>query len=291
MSLFQLTTDEATPVIQRSIASVSPRNGNGDRNGHASHLPWNRGTQPAAIDRQVNRPVVFPSGRAACPPLAGGTNGHEAIARQDAADMACLCRDEDAALTRLMRRHARRLEGVIARILKDRTEAADVVEETFIRVHQHRHRFDLRARFSTWLYTIALNLARNRLRHRARQPEVIPLDELSVEELETQQRVPFRESAPDLYLEHEEDMRGLEDSLAALPPKLSEAVRLFAYDELSQIEISSVLHCSPKAVESRLYHARKILRADFERFLRPPRDWLSVGPFKPQQQNKIEIKT
>jgi RNA polymerase sigma factor (sigma-70 family) len=71
-------------------------------------------------------------------------------------------------------------------------------------------------------------------------------------------------------LEHEEEMRCIEDSLTALPPQLRDPVRLFAYDELSQIEIGSLLHCSAKAVESRLYHARKQLRADFERFLHAP---------------------
>ena len=200
--------------------------------------------------------------------------------------MACLCRDEDEAMTRLMRRHATRLHGVIARMLKDWNEATDVVDEAFIRVYRHRHRFDFQARFTSWLYTIAFNLARNRLRHRARQPEIISLEELNEEELESQQCVPLREAAPDVRLEHEEEMRGLEDALAALPPQLRESVRLFAYDELSQIQIGSLLQCSAKAVESRLYHARKQLRADFERFLHPR---ISVCPFKPQQ--KVEIKT
>ena len=213
-------------------------------------------------------------------------NGQEAIARLDAADMACLCRDEDEAMTRLMRRHAQRLHSVIARMLKDWNEATDVVDEAFIRVYRHRHRFDLQARFTTWLYTIAFNLARNRLRHRARQPEIVSLEELDEEELESQQRIPAREPAPDVRLEHEEEMRSLEDSLAALTPQLRESVRLFAYDELSQIEIGGLLHCSAKAVESRLYHARKQLRADFERFLHPR---ISVCPLKPQ--HKIEIKT
>ncbi|MEK7781026.1 MAG: sigma-70 family RNA polymerase sigma factor [Verrucomicrobiota bacterium] len=184
---------------------------------------------------------------------------------------------------------APRLRCVIARMLKDWTEAADVVDEAFIRVYRHRQRFDLQARFTTWLYTIAMNLARNRLRHRARQPEIVSLEELSEDELESQQRVPAREPAPDVRLEHEEAARQLEDSFADLPPQLREPLQLFACDELSQIEIASLFHCSAKAIESRLYHARKRLRADFARILQPRPDWLSVRPFKPQ--HKIEIKT
>jgi RNA polymerase sigma factor (sigma-70 family) len=216
-------------------------------------------------------------------------DGQATITEQDAADMASLCRDDDEAMTRLMRRHAPRLRCVIARMLKDWTEAADVVDEAFIRVYRHRQRFDLQARFTTWLYTIAMNLARNRLRHRARQPEIVSLEELSEDELESQQRVPAREPAPDVRLEHEEAARQLEDSFADLPPQLREPLQLFACDELSQIEIASLFHCSAKAIESRLYHARKRLRADFARILQPRPDWLSVRPFKPQ--HKIEIKT
>lgn len=212
---------------------------------------------------------------------------HAVIAEQDAADMASLCSGDDEAMTRLMRRHAPRLHSVIARMLKDWTEAADVVDEAFIRVYRYRQRFDLQARFTTWLYTIALNQARNRLRHRARQPEFVSLEELNEEELESQQRVPVREPAPDVHLEHEEVMQSLEDSFAALPPQLREPLELFACDELSQIEIASQLRCSAKAIEGRLYHARKRLRADFERFLHPRPAWLSVHPFKPQH----EIKT
>ena len=84
-------------------------------------------------------------------------------------------------------------------------------------------------------------------------------------------------------------MRSLDESLAALPSRLREPLELFACDELSQIEIASLLHCSAKAIESRLYHARKRLRAGFERTLHSQPAWLSVCPFKPQ--HKIEIKT
>lgn len=289
MSLFDLATDEGTTAFQRSNESRSSRNGNGDGNGHSKSWLWNRGSQPVVAEPQTSRPVIFPAKKIFCPPPGRSVNGDEAIARQDAADMARLCDGDAAAMTRLMRRHAQRLQIVIARVLKDWAEAADVVEEAFIRVHRHCHRFDLQARFSTWLYTIALNLARNRLRHRARQPEFVPLDELTEEQLESQQRVPLREPEPDVHLEREEELHGVEDAIADLPPLLREAVRLFAYEGLSQIEIGVALHCSPKAVESRLYHARIQLRADYERFLQPPIQTLSVSPFKPQ--HKIEIKT
>lgn len=288
MALILSPSDTATQTLDRNGKSASPANESEHPNDHEAKWTWSHTTPALVVDaRQADsRFTILPIGNDSRSAPGRATNGQEAIARLDAADMACLCRDEDEAMTRLMRRHAQRLHGVIARMLNDWNEATDVVDEAFIRVYRHRHRFDLQARFTTWLYTIAFNLARNRLRHRARQPEIISLEELDEDELESQQCVPIREPAPDIHLEHEEEMRGLEDALAALPPQLCEAVRLFAYDEHSQIEIGGLLHCSAKAVESRLYHARKQLRADFERFLHPR---ISVCPFKPQQ--KIEIKT
>jgi len=288
MALILSLSDPATRTLDRNATAIPSANGNEHPGGHEAKWTWKRTPQtPVANRRQANgQSGTLSVERDLCRTPSRITNGREAITRLDAADMARLCRDEDEAMTCLMRRHAHRLHGVIARMLKDWNEAADVVDEAFIRVYRHRHRFDLQARFTTWLYTIAFNLARNRLRHRARQPELIPLEELNEDELESQQCVPIREPTPDVHLEHAEEMRGLEDSLAALPPQLCVPVRLFAYDELSQNQIGSLLHCSAKAVESRLYHARKQLRADFERFLHPR---ISVCPFKPQ--HKIEIKT
>jgi RNA polymerase sigma factor (sigma-70 family) len=291
MALFPSPTNDTTLTLERNGESISLANGSEERNGHEAKWTWGRTNQPLLFDdrRTSSRSSVLPIKNLSGAALGQTTNGQEAVARQDAADMAGLCDGDDEAMTRLMRRHAPRLREVIARMLKDWAEAGDVVDETFIRVHRHCHRFDLQARFTTWLYTIALNLARNRLRHSARQPEIVSLEELSEEELEAQSQVRAREPAPDVDLEHLEFTRHLEDSFAALPQQLREPLQLFAYDELSQIEIGGLLHCSVKAVESRLYHARKQLRADFERFLRPRPDWFSVCPFKPQYN--IEIKT
>lgn len=282
MLLLPSTANDACLVPERDVEPTWLEKATGQ--GHREGSPWTQnrvnGNEALATTATNNQAVILHIRPAA---------GHTTTAEQDAGDMAALCCNDDEAMTRLMRRHAPRLHKVIARMLRDWAEAADVVDEAFLRVYRYRERFDLQARFTTWLYTIAMNLARNRLRHRARQPEFVSLEELNEEELESQQRVPAREPAPDVRLEHEEEMRGMEDSLAALPPQLRESVRLFAYDELSQIEIGSLLHCSAKAVESRLYHARKRLRVDFERSRHLRSDRIAIRPFKPQ--HKIEIKT
>src|SRR5207249_1479609 len=91
---------------------------------------------------------------------------------QDRSDMARLAAGHDVALDELMGRHAERLYHYLLRLLQNETEAGDLAEETFVRVYQNRSKFKPDKKFSTWLYTIATNLARDLQRHRARHPQV-----------------------------------------------------------------------------------------------------------------------
>src|SRR5258708_37897239 len=71
-----------------------------------------------------------------------------------------------------MERHAPKLFNYLARSLQDENDAADLAQETFVRVFQNRTKFDSRMKFSTWLYAIAMNLVKDRYRHRTRHPQV-----------------------------------------------------------------------------------------------------------------------
>ena len=70
-------------------------------------------------------------------------------------------------------RYQTRLLNFIYRTIGDREKAEDLVQEVFIRVYRHLHRFDRSKKFSTWAYTIASNLAKNELRNRSRNPLVL----------------------------------------------------------------------------------------------------------------------
>lgn len=91
---------------------------------------------------------------------------------QDTEDMVRLAAGHDAALNELMERHGEKLFHYLIRCLQDEEEEADLAQETFVRVYQHRAKFDSGQKFSTWLYTIASNLVRDRHRWRARHPQV-----------------------------------------------------------------------------------------------------------------------
>ena len=80
---------------------------------------------------------------------------------------------DSRAFGELVRRYDQRLLNFVYRTIGDRERGQDLVQETFVRVYRHLHRFDQTKKFSTWIYTIASNLAKNELRNRSRNPLVL----------------------------------------------------------------------------------------------------------------------
>lgn len=185
----------------------------------------------------------------------------------DVQDMGRLAAGQDAALNDLMERHAQKLHHYLLRCLRDEEEAADLSQETFVRVYQHRARFDSGQKFSTWLYTIASNLVRDRYRWRARHPQV----SLNAEDKETGTELGARLMHPDATphesLETTERVAVIQKAVAALPEELRTPLLLAEYEDKPQAEIAQILSCSIKAVETRIYRARKQLRASLSGLL------------------------
>jgi RNA polymerase sigma-70 factor (ECF subfamily) len=96
------------------------------------------------------------------------------LAGLDDAELVSLYLDgERFAFQELVNRYQERLLNFIYRTIGDRDRGEDLVQETFVRVYRHLHRFDPTKKFSTWIYTIASNLAKNELRNRSRNPLVL----------------------------------------------------------------------------------------------------------------------
>ncbi|HEX6589735.1 MAG TPA: sigma-70 family RNA polymerase sigma factor [Longimicrobiales bacterium] len=91
----------------------------------------------------------------------------------DSAVVASFLAGEARCFDELMRRYQDRLTNFVFRMIGDRGRSEDLVQETFVRVYRHLHRFDQTKKFSTWIYTIASNLAKNELRNRSRNPLVL----------------------------------------------------------------------------------------------------------------------
>jgi RNA polymerase sigma factor (sigma-70 family) len=190
----------------------------------------------------------------------GGSAETERHDTDDIASMQRLKSGDDLALNDLMSRWQDAVIAFAFRFTGNRDDALDIAQETFVRVYIHRDRFTGSGRFSTWLFTIAVNLCRNHARWRGRHPSV-PL-----EPGESGQRdEPSAVLPPWENVESNELADAVKTEIQALPEPLKAVLLLSVYEERSHAEIGLMLHCSAKAVETRLYRARSQLRAALTR--------------------------
>ncbi len=166
---------------------------------------------------------------------------------------------DDLALNALMTRWQQPLVNFIYRYIGNETEALDLAQETFVRVFESRHRYKASAKFSTWLFTIASNLCRNFFRWQTRHPTVPLTAETDDSDL-AERATADRTVSPAEAAEQRERAEAVRKHIHALPRGLKSAILLFEYEDLSHQEIAGVLGCSVKAIETRLYRARNILR-------------------------------
>jgi RNA polymerase sigma-70 factor (ECF subfamily) len=166
-------------------------------------------------------------------------------------------RGDPRAFAALVDRYQTRLLNFINRSIGDRDRAEDLVQEVFIRVFRHLHRFDQTKKFSTWIYTIASNLAKNELRNRSRSPLVVFPTVRKNGEL-GHRLMQFEDATArpdDLFRE-----RYLAESVAQCVRQLPEHHRdVFILRELegkSYQEIAEITGCNLGTVKSRLNRAR-----------------------------------
>ncbi|BET68775.1 sigma-70 family RNA polymerase sigma factor [Opitutales bacterium ASA1] len=184
--------------------------------------------------------------------------------------LAALRDGEDLALERIVARWEKPLFAFAWRYLHDRADAQDLATETFVRLYHHRERIHPDAKLSAWLFTTLGNLCRNQHRWRRRHPTV-SLD-ATPNEHEADDLAPRPISAalpPDRALESDERLRALAAALDRLPHDMKTALLLHHFERLSYREIAAVVGCSERGVETRLYRARRLLRADLATALDP----------------------
>ncbi len=153
------------------------------------------------------------------------------------------------AFNQIVNRYKDRIMNVIFRMISSREEAEDIVQEAFIRVYQHRDSFDFKHCLSTWMYTIALNLARNELRKRKRFKFLDIFDMQGKEnEISVEMRLPT--NLP----------KAIEKAVNSLPEKYKLAFVLRDMQELSYDEVAKVMNIPLGTVKSRVNRARSMLR-------------------------------
>ena len=186
---------------------------------------------------------------------------------RDQADMEQLAAGHDAALNDLMARHATPVFHFLCRMLGNEDDANDLAQETFVRVFRARDGFRTNEKFSTWLYTIAANLARNHFRWRSRHPNISLETESPGTEQTLGATIPGENPAPNEQAVAAERAAAVRTAVARLPEDLREAIVLCEWEERSVAEAAVILETTPKAVESRLYRARQILRERLKSWL------------------------
>lgn len=179
---------------------------------------------------------------------------------QDRADMQALAAGQDAALNPLMERHAAGVFRFLARMVGNEEDAGDLAQETFVRVYRARESYRPAQPFRTWLYTIAANLARNHHRWRSRHPNLSLETRTDDEGPSLGDTLVEGRPGPQDAAARAELAASVRAAVQGLPTDLREAVVLCEWEELPVAEAARVLRATPKAVESRLYRARKLLR-------------------------------
>ena len=170
--------------------------------------------------------------------------------------------DDPTAFAELVERFQHRLLGVMHHICGNAAEAEDLAQEVFLRVYRNRKEYHPRAKFSTWLFTIANNLALNALRRRQRKPTVQldahdsgPLGPRPAENLAYD-----KGPSPDHRMDHLELSCVVQRALAELNERQRMAVILNKFEDMSYQEIADIMAISTKAVKSLLSRARTQLR-------------------------------
>ncbi len=164
----------------------------------------------------------------------------------------------------LVLKYQRRIQRLIARMVRDTDLVEDIAQETFIRAYRALHQFRGEAQFYTWLYRIAVNTAKKALLDLKHDP-LVTMAALRPEDDEDETfqpgREPIAEETPETLLAAREIAEAVQAALEALPEDLRQAVTLREIEGLSYEDIAAVMDCPIGTVRSRIFRAREAISA------------------------------
>ena len=179
-------------------------------------------------------------------------------------------RDDDAAaFEELMLRYQNRLVSLLAHMVGRADMAEDLAQEVFLRVYRARKQYVPGAKFSTWLYTIAGNVASNALRSRARRREVNLVSQSSDTGAQSLENAAVAASGlmPTRQFDKAELREAVQRAIESLNERQRMAVLLAKFEHLSYAEIGEIMDLSPEAIKSLLSRARSKLREVMQPYL------------------------
>lgn len=170
---------------------------------------------------------------------------------------------DDRAFELLVIKYQRRIERLIARMVRDVDLVEDIAQETFVRAYRALAQFRGEAQFYTWLYRIAVNTAKKALMEIKRDPLVSHSALQSEEDDETSpaENALSTGETPDSVLAAKEIAQAVNDALEALPEELRQAITLREIEGLSYEEIAEMMQCPIGTVRSRIFRAREAISA------------------------------
>ena len=183
--------------------------------------------------------------------------------REDAILIRAFQGGDKAAFDELVLKHQHKLFNLCYRFLGDYQEANDSAQETFIKVYRSLKKFRFKSAFSTWLYRIAVNTSKNKLKSAEyrQKKKMVPLDNpASLDHSSPAIRIRGETHSPAMELEKKERMRVIQEAINALPPEQKEVVTLRDIEGFSYEEIVEITGFNPGTVKSRLARARLDLR-------------------------------
>jgi RNA polymerase sigma-70 factor (ECF subfamily) len=188
------------------------------------------------------------------------------MARSDVQLMLDVKAGDEQSFELLLQRYRTPLVNFLYRMVRAREEAEDLAQEVFLRVYRARKDYVPSAKFTTWLFRIATNLALNSVRDNRHQRMEVSLDAPVTIDAEEGDEKPLdiAEKHPNIeqYLVEEARKKMIRHAIDKLPEKQRAAVLLHKYQELDYGDIAKILECSESALKSLLFRAYETLRVE-----------------------------
>jgi RNA polymerase sigma-70 factor (ECF subfamily) len=182
--------------------------------------------------------------------------------------MGRVAEDDERAFTELVRRFQGRVTNLVSRVLNDREASDDLAQEVFVRVFVHRRNYRRGSKFSTWLFTIAANLAKNEIRRRVRRRNWFSLDALQELLSDSTIHLADPKEGQDVALQREQLQQAVGRAIAAVPEKYRLALVLRDIEGFAYEEIGVMLNIPGGTVRSRINRARGMLKRKLTPLLR-----------------------
>ena len=191
------------------------------------------------------------------------------MARTDVQLMLDVKAGDRASFDLLLQKYRSPLVNFLFRMVRDPATAEDLAQEVFLRVYRARKQYSPSAKFTTWLFRIATNLALNSVRDNRHRRMETSLD-APVGEDQAPPELPARELRIDEHMVEQDRARFIRRAIGALPEKQRVAVLLHKYEEMDYGEIAKILECSESALKSLLFRAYETLRVELAPLVAQP---------------------